>query len=281
MSERNEPLDAWSDALPEDAPEPGVTTETEAPALQETAEPDTDPGEAPARSDKHEPLEVEDFQLTAAEVVALVGDRAEKMTVSTFRTLVTHGDAPKPLNWGRTPLWSFRAIEDWISELMASGVLAAATPTPEAAAAQAGPAAGETPSEGEPEAELVFGSTAQWVEEFLVPMYRREITTNGSHNTWCPEWWRHAEAIIRFEALWRAWEHLRLDGKTGMSVFMKDHLDHHLPILLDGKGTFDGCTLERGHATAPDGIKAFRITSPPPELFPDVRPSTTDEGATV
>ncbi|WP_240987093.1 DUF4913 domain-containing protein [Arthrobacter sp. Soil736] len=251
--------------------------ETEIPSPPEKDLPDTALEQAPARSEE-DGEEVEDFQLTAGEVVALVGDRAEKMTVSTFRTLVTHGDAPKPLNWGRTPLWSFRAIEDWISEMFASGVLTAASPEPEAAGPQAAPATGDASpqDEPEPEAELVFGSTAQWVEEYLVPMYRREISANGSTTTWCPEWWRHAEAIIRFEALWRAWEHLRLDGKTGMSVFMKDHMDHHLPILLDGKGPFDGCSVDRGHATAPDGIKAFRLLSPPPELFPDVRPSVND-----
>lgn len=27
------------------------------------------------------------------------------------------------------------------------------------------------------------------------------------------------------EALWRAWEHLRLDGATGISVWFKDHAE--------------------------------------------------------
>jgi hypothetical protein len=273
-------MDAWSDLPPAEATEPDADSlpDADTSSAQEEVLPVAGPQETPASSDEQDAADVEDFQLTAAEVVAFIGDRAEKMTVSTFRTLVTHGEAPKPLSWGRTPLWSFRVIENWISEMFASGVLTAATPEPESPGTPAGAAAGDTSSddEPEPEAELVFGSTAQWVEEFLVPMYRREITTNGSHDTWCPEWWRHAEAIIRFEALWRAWEHLRLDGKTGMSVFMKDHLDHHLPILLNGKGPFDGCTIERGHAKAPDGIKAFPTISPPPELFPDVRPSVND-----
>lgn len=265
MSENQEPTDAWSDLPAADADEPPAPGQPvkEAPHTQPETTQDT------AGQDVEE---AEDFQLTASEVVSLIGDRAEQMTVSTFRTLVTHGQAPKPLSWGRSPLWSFRAIEDWISEMFASGVLtSAAAPESE----QAAPT-GDAAAEDEPEAELVFGSTAQWVEEYLVPMYRREISANGTQTTWCPEWWRHAEAIIRFEALWRAWEHLRLDGKNGMSVFMKDHLDHHLPILLDGKGPFDGCNAVRGHATAPDGIKPFTVVSPPAELFPDVRPSVND-----
>ncbi|MEJ1116777.1 DUF4913 domain-containing protein [Paenarthrobacter sp. CCNWLY172] len=281
MTESHDPMDAWSDLPPAETTEPDAPSEpdTAASSSQEEVQPGNEAEEAPASTDKKDDEEVEDFQLTAAEVVALIGDRAQKMSVSTFRTLVTHGEAPKPLSWGRTPLWSFRAIEDWISEMFASGVFTAAAPEP-AADPSTGPAAAdaapESEQEPEPEAELVFGSTAQWVEEYLVPMYRREITVNGNHTTWCPEWWRHAEAIIRFEALWRAWEHLRLDGKTGMSVFMKDHLDHHLPILLDGKGPFDGCSLTGGHAKAPDGIKAFRTVPPPAELFPDVRPSVNE-----
>ncbi|MFC8041794.1 DUF4913 domain-containing protein [Paenarthrobacter sp. NPDC057355] len=277
MTESHEPMDAWSD-LPATEPDAASEPDTAASSSQEEVLPGTEAEEAPASTDKKDDAEVEDFQLTAAEVVALIGDRSEQMSVSTFRTLVTHGEAPKPLSWGRTPLWSFRVIEDWISEMFASGVFTAAASGPAPTEAPAGPAAAEAASESEqePEAELVFGSTAQWVEEFLVPMYRREITVNGNHTTWCPEWWRHAEAIIRFEALWRAWEHLRLDGKTGMSVFMKDHLDHHLPILLDGKGPFDGCSLTGGHAKAPDGIKAFRTVTPPSELFPDVRPPVNE-----
>ncbi|MFK0042355.1 DUF4913 domain-containing protein [Paenarthrobacter sp. NPDC090517] len=280
MTENHDPMDAWSDLPPAETAEP-VSEDQSEPALsasQEEVLPDKDSEEAPASTSDQDAEEVEDFQLAAADVVALIGDRSEKMSVSTFRTLVAHGEAPKPLVWGRTPLWSFRAIEDWISEMFASGVFTAATPEPAAADTPTGPSAADATSDGEeePEPELVFGSTAQWVEEYLVPMYRREITVNGNHTTWCPEWWRHAEAIIRFEALWRAWEHLRLDGKTGMSVFMKDHLDHHLPILLDGKGPFDGCSLTGGHAQAPDGIKAFRTVSPPAELFPDVRPSVNE-----
>lgn len=87
----------------------------------------------------------------------------------------------------------------------------------------------------------------------------------GRNVTWCPQWWEHAEAIIRLEALWRAWEHLRLDGKTGMSVFMKDHLDHHMPTLMDGKGPFDGCSLAKGHVGQ---MKPVTLVPAPPELFP-------------
>ena len=75
----------------------------------------------------------------------------------------------------------------------------------ERAAALAGPA----PEDDAPP-ELDYESVLQFVSELLAPTYRRNLGAPGL--TWCPEWWRHAEAIARLDALWRAWEHLRLDG---------------------------------------------------------------------
>jgi hypothetical protein len=66
--------------------------------------------------------------------------------------------------------------------------------------------------------------------------------------TWCPEWWRHAEAISRLEALWRVCEHLRLDPATGMSVWFRDHADHHMAVLLDSEGPFKRCSVDKGHS---------------------------------
>ncbi|WP_372697705.1 DUF4913 domain-containing protein [Arthrobacter sp. JSM 101049] len=39
------------------------------------------------------------------------------------------------------------------------------------------------------------------------------------------------------DALWRAWEHLRLDPTTGRSVWWKGHTDVHMAVLLSQKGT--------------------------------------------
>ncbi|MEJ7784942.1 MAG: DUF4913 domain-containing protein [Solirubrobacteraceae bacterium] len=36
--------------------------------------------------------------------------------------------------------------------------------------------------------------------------------------------------MSRLEALWRSWEYLRLDGNLGISVWMRDHLDHHMAV---------------------------------------------------
>lgn len=86
---------------------------------------------------------------------------------------------------------------------------------------------------------LYYLTLAEWVDEWLFPVYRRSVL--GHDRVWCPQWWRHAEAVARLESLWRAWEHLRQDAATGLSVWFRDHADHHMTILLDADGPFKGC----------------------------------------
>ena len=74
------------------------------------------------------------------------------------------------------------------------------------------------------------------MREYLRNVYRRRI--DSRHRCWAGEWWRYDEAVIRLEALWRAWEHLRQDPATGMSVWWRDHADHHMPALMAPDGPF-------------------------------------------
>lgn len=83
---------------------------------------------------------------------------------------------------------------------------------------------------------LQFGSVDEFVRDYLRNVYRRRI--DGRHRYWAAEWWRYDEAVIRLEALWRAWEHLRLDPALGMSIWWRDHADHHMPILMSEDGPF-------------------------------------------
>ncbi|MCU1531289.1 MAG: hypothetical protein JWO49_860 [Arthrobacter sp.] len=79
-------------------------------------------------------------------------------------------------------------------------------------------------------------------------------------------WWKHEEAISRLEALWRAWKFLRLDGSTGISVWWRDHADHHMGVLLSADGPFKGCNpVAGGHAA--NKLKALPCDSPPKGLF--------------
>ncbi|MBF4592073.1 DUF4913 domain-containing protein [Curtobacterium sp. VKM Ac-1395] len=114
------------------------------------------------------------------------------------------------------------------------------------------------------EPETYFGSVDEFVRDFLVTQYRREISPMSQFR-WDARWWLHPEAVSRLEALWRAWEHLRNDPATGMSVWWRDHADHHMGVLLSADGPF-GKTSDTTEPGAP-----LPYAPPPPALYPDVR----------
>lgn len=68
----------------------------------------------------------------------------------------------------------------------------------------------------------------------------------------------------RLDALWRAWEHLRLDPATGMAVWFRDHADHAMAVLLDPDGPFKGCSPTNGHSTR---LEPLPLDDPPDGLF--------------
>ena len=102
-----------------------------------------------------------------------------------------------------------------------------------------------------------LGEFASW----LLEVYRR--STRGQARVWCPEWWKHPEAVARMDALWRAFEQLRQDPGTGMSVFWRDHADHHMSVLLDADGPFKGC--EERHSEHP--LEPIHQGEPPAARF--------------
>lgn len=119
---------------------------------------------------------------------------------------------------------------------------------------------------GEEAAQLYYGSVDEFVREHLRHVYKRKI--DGRHRVWAARWWEHDEAVIRLEALWRAWEHLRLDGATGMSVWWRDHADHHMAVLMSPDGPFQGADLEDKANTTKKG-EPLPYKSPPAGLFSD------------
>ncbi|GAA3512291.1 DUF4913 domain-containing protein [Georgenia daeguensis] len=110
---------------------------------------------------------------------------------------------------------------------------------------------------------LYYGSVDEFVREYLRQLFRRRVGPNTSAK-WAAEWWRHPEAIVRLEALWRAWEHLRLDPATGMSVWLRDHADYHMGVLLSPDGPF-----KKSQDANRDG-EPLPYTEPPAGMFPDV-----------
>lgn len=124
-------------------------------------------------------------------------------------------------------------------------------------------------SQGEEKApELVYGSAEEFLYEQLLPTYVRSVS--GKSAKWCIEWYFHPEAVSRVAALWRAWEHLRLDPATGMSVWWKDHADHHMRVLLDPQGPFYNCDMKEHRE--PELLEPRKA---PEGWFPDARPIET------
>lgn len=118
---------------------------------------------------------------------------------------------------------------------------------------------------------LYYGSVDEFVREFVCPVYSRKVGEKAPYR-WRARWWENTEAVVRLESLWRAWEHLRQDAATGMSVFLRDHMDHHMAVLLSPDGPF----RDSDEKTRVEG-EPLPYEAPPEGLFPDVR--TEDHGA--
>lgn len=159
-----------------------------------------------------------------------------------------------------------KAAQAAVKELMTPQVREAIRTRADEAAAAAiaekvdGPDTAEEPG-------LHYGSVDEFVREYLRNVYRRRI--DGRHRCWAGRWWEHAEAVIRLEALWRSWEHLRQDAATGMSVWWRDHADHHMAILMDPDGPFS--TATEGEENMSKKGKPLPYVAPPEGLFPDQR----------
>ncbi|WP_216897328.1 DUF4913 domain-containing protein, partial [Nocardia alni] len=92
--------------------------------------------------------------------------------------------------------------------------------------------------------EAVFADVVDFVENRLVYVYRRVPDT--ANRRWCPQWWKHDEAVLRLYALWRAYEALRRDDTgTGLSTWWLHHADPHMSRLMAVDGPFELC--RRGH----------------------------------
>ncbi|WP_019925543.1 DUF4913 domain-containing protein [Nocardia sp. BMG111209] len=94
----------------------------------------------------------------------------------------------------------------------------------------------DTPAPAEP----AYTNLVDFVEQRLVVIYRR--VTDSAARRWCPQWWRHDEAVLRLFALWRAYEALRRDDTgLGLSQWWLQHADPHMRILLAVDGPFELC----------------------------------------
>lgn len=109
-------------------------------------------------------------------------------------------------------------------------------------AAQGAGVAASLPETDAPVPEPFFDTVDEWLRAFFLPTFIRPI---GGDIRWCTHWDQHAEALLRLEAMWRAWEVLRLDGGLGMSIWLLHHLDAGLAALTSRSGPFAQCTPDR------------------------------------
>ena len=103
----------------------------------------------------------------------------------------------------------------------------------------------------------------EFVGDFLAETLWLDFT--GQSRIWCPEWWRHPGAIMRLDALHRAFEALRQDPGTGISTWILHHADPHMLALTNPHGVFKGCSTDRGHDAARERI--IPVVPPPTQLF--------------
>ncbi len=133
---------------------------------------------------------------------------------------------------------SYEALED---------ALALPSPTANGSTAAGAETSGATP-------EPLYPNVEAWVAGWFAPTFARRLGTTR----WCAQWWLHAEAIVRLEALWRSWETLRLDPNQGMSSWLRDHLDPQRQVLMGDSGPFQAC--EAGEHNPPPDLPV--IASP-------------------
>jgi len=102
----------------------------------------------------------------------------------------------------------------------------------------------------------------EFVNNVLLPT----LTSGGKGTVWCLEWREHPDAVTRLAAIWDAWSHLLAEEDAALHSFLRDVLDHHMPMLIDGdRGAFRRCNY--GHK--------------PAEQLNDVKPGTGKEADTA
>ncbi|WP_433574115.1 DUF4913 domain-containing protein [Nocardia brasiliensis] len=133
-----------------------------------------------------------------------------------------------------------------------------------------------TATGGGPTPPLIFTTVVEFCTEFFFRMYRREVS-GTTEIKWCPEWWRHSEAILHLEAIWRTWEFYQRQPATGISVWLQSHAHPLMRSLMNPEGTFKYCAAGpgKGHFYKRTCLKPLPHTPPPPKWFERrYRPST-------
>ncbi len=136
------------------------------------------------------------------------------------------------------------------------------------------------PAEADPKPEPPrFATVELFVEKFVLPNWIHKYVANRVH--WCAQWWEHAEAITRLEAIWEAFEVMRLQPAPSFSTWMRDHFDTHMRTLTDPEGVFFDCDVKTGQHTP---NKPWQLTPAPHGMFAvmeaaQIQPPTSNPAA--
>lgn len=91
----------------------------------------------------------------------------------------------------------------------------------------------------------VYDDVNHWFKDHFRYVVERRLE---SYVGWCPEWWRHPEAVDRLSALWTAWEACHKEGGTGPATWWVNFADPIMRVLLDADGgPFSDCVSPDGH----------------------------------
>lgn len=113
------------------------------------------------------------------------------------------------------------------------------------------------------EVEPLYPTMAAWFRAWFHQVIERQPS---SGLIWCPQWWRHNEAVAILDALWMAWEGARIAPDADAMLLWWEHaigMLHHL--TSPDHGPFAACT-SRKHQVQ-DGDLALPFAPPPTGWF--------------
>lgn len=118
-----------------------------------------------------------------------------------------------------------------------------------------------------------FATVDLFVERFVLPNWVHRYVSKSVR--WCDHWWEHAEAITRLEAIWEAFEVMRLQPAPSFSTWLRDHFDVHMRTLTDPDGAFHECDWKEVVHRTPD---PWSTTAVPEGMFAVIEAAQIQRG---
>lgn len=123
---------------------------------------------------------------------------------------------------------------------------------------------------------LRFASAVEFVNEYAVPNWGHPLGVGRAGARWCDQWWLHPSALASLDALWEAFEVMRLAPPPSLASWTRDYLWPFMTELTRPDGPFHSCTptgsdKRPGH----DPEKAWP-SGEPPKGYVQTYPSETE-----